>query len=105
MNSFDLQVAREFCDRLRAVMPVLDLRVFGSRARGDARPDSDLDIFIKLANLDRPTREAIYDLAWEVGFEHDRIVSTFVVTDEQVRSGAVGANPILARILEEGVVV
>lgn len=32
--------------RLRAAAPDADLILFGSRARGDSRPDSDLDLLI-----------------------------------------------------------
>jgi predicted nucleotidyltransferase len=105
MDRFDLQVTQEFRDRLESVMPLLDFRVFGSRARGDAQSDSDLDVFIKLETLDRATRELIYELAWEVGFEHDRVISTFAVSVDQVESGAVGASPLFARVMLEGVVV
>lgn len=44
LNKTDRVIAREFQRRLAAVAPVLDLRVFGSRARGEATPDSDLDV-------------------------------------------------------------
>ncbi|MGQ0556723.1 MAG: nucleotidyltransferase domain-containing protein [Nitrospiraceae bacterium] len=33
--------------------------VFGSHARGDARPDSDLDLFIEMDTLRRPPDRAI----------------------------------------------
>lgn len=101
----DRQIVLEFRSRLEAVMPILDLRVFGSRVRGDAQEDSDLDVFIKVADLDRSLREKIHDLAWEVGFEHDRVISTFVVTEMQMQMGAVGASPLLSKVLVEGVVV
>lgn len=99
----DRRIARRLKRRLSDVAPVLvDVRVFGSRARGDATPESDLDIFIELETASRADRSRIADLAWEVGFDEGLVIFPFVVTREQLEQGPVGANPIMRRILTEG---
>jgi len=40
--------------------------VFGSRTRGEASPDSDLDLFIEVSELTTDIREQIQMTAWEV---------------------------------------
>lgn len=70
--------------------------------RGNAQPDSDLDIYIELVTITPAMRNQISEIAWEVGFEQDRVISTFVVTREQIDFGAAGANPLLFEVLEEG---
>ena len=59
----------EIIAKLRATVPALkaegvtSLVIFGSRSRGDARADSDLDVLIEVD----PTRLSLLDL---VGVEH-----------------------------------
>lgn len=58
----------EFRERLRAELgPRLrDLRLFGSKARGDDHPESDIDLLVLVDQLDWPTWLAVSDLASEI---------------------------------------
>ena len=103
LTETDLQIVREFQRRLTDIVPVLDLRVFGSRARGDAVPDSDMDVFVELETRTPELRRRISEIAWEVGFEMDCVISTVVATRDELEHGAMGANPLILNIEREGV--
>lgn len=84
-------------------MPIRQFCVFGSRARGDATAGSDLDVFLVVDHIDTDLRRRISEVAWEVGFENDVVLSTFVVTTEQLEQGPMGVSPIVLQIDEEGI--
>jgi uncharacterized protein len=99
----DKRTAVEFKQRAAVLTPILQAYVFGSRARGDATVGSDLDVFLVLDHVDAGLREKISEVAWEVGFENDVVLSTFVVTAEELERGPIGVSPIIRQIEKEGV--
>ena len=65
---------RELIERIAAEHGALNVRVFGSCARGDARPESDVDLLLVPAGL-------VLDLEQVLGFRVD------VVTERALRPG------------------
>ena len=103
MNETDRGVAQELRSPLGAVAKLVDFRVFGSRARGTAGEDSDLDVFIEIEDVDRQTRNAIDDVVWGVGFSRSVVISPFVVTRRELEESALRSSPIVTSILQDGV--
>lgn len=60
-----------------------ELRIFGSRARGEGSEDSDLDILVLLPNEDRQLKTKIWDAAYEVFTTTEVIVSPLVLSHQQ----------------------
>ncbi|MBI4680237.1 MAG: nucleotidyltransferase domain-containing protein [Nitrospirae bacterium] len=52
MQEKDIRVIEKFKSLVSQKVKVLELRVFGSRARGDASPESDLDVLVVVDHLD-----------------------------------------------------
>lgn len=57
---------------------IISITLFGSRARGEARPDSDIDVLVVLDSEDLQVRKEIRYLAAEVWLDHGLYLSTRV---------------------------
>ena len=86
-------------------VPLYKTIVFGSRARGDAEPDSDLDVLVLVEHLTPATRRTISHCAWKVGFEAGILIQTVVMTREQVEHGPEQSSLLMLAVKEEGVPV
>jgi predicted nucleotidyltransferase len=102
MKERDVEIARQLKERLSEVVPLIDFRVFGSRARGDSDEDSDMDVFIEVESLDRETREKIFDVVWEVGFDNYLVISPITCTPTEIKETPFRSSSVLKNIYEEG---
>jgi len=68
-----LRVRAAFGDRVTA------LTLFGSRARGEGRDDSDLDLLVLVDRLQRFDRRLVQDIVCDVGLAHRLVLSPVVV--------------------------
>jgi len=103
MRPEDYRIAKEFKRRLCQAVPVIDVLVFGSRARGDHESDSDMDISIEMQSLDREIRDRVYDIAWEVGLEYMTVLSPLIFTHEELTNSPLRSSSIVHSIQNEGV--
>ncbi len=99
----DRKILDEFSGRVRRHFPAARIWAFGSRARGIATWDSDFDICIVLNHLDKRIDRLIRDIAWEVGFENDRVITTIVLDSEQFERGPMSESTLVDNIHREGV--
>lgn len=103
MNQKDYLIAKELKEKLSEVVSVVNLYIFGSRARGDQDEYSDLDVSIEVASLDKEVKEKVYEIIWEVGFENFVVISPLVYTSNELKNSPLRSAQILKNILEEGV--
>jgi predicted nucleotidyltransferase len=101
----DIQTARELKKRVSKLTPLIDFRLFGSRARGDADEYSDMDIFMEFETIDRELRNRIKNAAWEMTLESGIVVTTLLFSRHEIENSPLRSSPIVRVIMEEGVPV
>ena len=80
LTNEEQRAAAELVVRLRQRFDgrLVSVTLFGSRARGDAGPHSDLDVVVVLSSVDLDIRKEVRHLAVEVWLEHGIYISTRV---------------------------
>ena len=78
--------------------------LFGSQARGDAEPGSDIDVLVVLKGLVSPCEEiarTINDVA-DLSLTHSEVISCVFVSEDQFERER---SPLLLNVRREGVAV
>jgi len=103
ISPHDRFLAEELKNLLLSKTELVDFRVFGSRARGDAAEDSDMDVFIEVENLDRATKKIISDIVWDFSIDRSVVISPLFFSRSEVEDTPMRSSFILEAILGEGV--
>ena len=82
---------------------ILDFRIFGSKARGDASPDSDVDVMIEVEEYSPAVESAIDDTVYETNLAHDCFISTVIFNKKELEEGPLDESPLYKTIEREGV--
>ncbi|OFW19664.1 MAG: hypothetical protein A3H97_18765 [Acidobacteria bacterium RIFCSPLOWO2_02_FULL_65_29] len=97
----------EFVKRLREALPanLQDVRLFGSEARGEATPESDIDVLVVVQpDLERVRLEdRIIDLAFDVNLDFGVYISPRVVTPGILNDPVWGETPFLKNVAQESI--
>lgn len=84
---------------------VLSVTLYGSQARGDADIESDIDLFIVIEDKAPGLRQALIDLAWEIQFETNVVISDIIYSLSEFQQMQADRFPYYQNIEKEGVLL
>ncbi len=107
LDSATTQAARSFVTQAKVRFPVRSAILFGCRARGHFRPDSDADVALLLTGPHGPfldTKLELADIAYDVLLETGIRIQPLPVWEEEWEHPDTYTNPqLLQNIAREGI--
>mgnify|MGYP000013519786 CR=1 FL=1 len=103
MDPVDKKIVNRFASLVKEKLSVHSIELFGSRARGDADPDSDMDVLVVVNDLSPELEDYISECAWEAGFEYGIVLVPVVFTRDEWENGPERYSLLAEAIRAEGV--
>ena len=105
MSRQDRRILDDFSAQVRQRFPDARIWAFDSRVRGNATWESDFETCIVLPYVDQKIDRWIRGVAWEVGFENERVITTIVLDADQFENGSMSQSTLVENIRRKGVAV
>ena len=101
-----VEVVRQIKEIIRQVDPAAEVILFGSEARGEARPDSDIDLLVLLDGdtLSLTREETVTMPLYELELRTDVCISPIVMLKKQWRNRPF-KTPFYVNVVNEGVLL
>ena len=99
----ELEALRKLKDALARDFQLVELRLFGSKARGDSDPESDIDVLIILKDINREIRKRVSVLCCDLSIDHHVVITPILYSLSEFNSGRTRVTPFYRNVEREGV--
>ena len=103
LSNKDKNIFHQFASMVRKKFPEAKIWAFGSRIRGDSTAESDLDVCVVIDKLDDQSDSTIMEIAWQIGFENDAVISTVTYSKQEFEAGPCSESGLVRNILGYGI--
>jgi len=75
-------ITKQFRQTVENKYNIIEMKLFGSYARGDYSKISDIDLMVRLPKVDRTIEEDLYNIAYDLELEYDCVIDVIVLPQE-----------------------
>ena len=98
----ELAALRKLKATLARDFPLVELRLFGSKARGDSDKESDIDVLVVLEEYDWDTRMAVVDLCTDISIDYGVLLVPVLYSRAEYGSDLTKITPFYQAVAREG---
>jgi predicted nucleotidyltransferase len=85
--------------------PLAWIKLFGSKARGNADPESDIDVLFVLDTLNWEAERSVFEICFHASLRHDILLAPLVMSRAETESPLTQATPFFQNVEKEGVLL
>ena len=82
---------------------LVEVRLYGSKAKGTDVADSDLDVIIVLKELTPLIESCIDDLVFDINLKYDCLITPLYFSQEELETGPLSESPVYKKAQHEGI--
>jgi len=107
LNENEKLALRKFKMRIEEVLSdnLVEMKLFGSRARGDARKDSDIDVLVIISSGDWRMCDVVYGIATDILLETNVCISPKVINRKEYNHLYNIGTPFIKHVVREGITI
>lgn len=72
-------ITKQFRQTVENKYNIIEMKLFGSFARGDYSKTSDIDLMVRLPKVDRNIEEDLFNIAYDLELEYDCVIDVIVL--------------------------
>ncbi len=105
LSDNEKEALKELVTTLRARYPELrEIKVFGSKIRGDFDKESDIDVFLVFdREVDREFEKGLSESVFEINLKYNVLLSVLAYSTERLKEKRIRALPFIEYVMREGV--
>jgi len=106
LKSKEQQALNELIDKLKKQFKnqLHEVKIFGSKVRGDFDEASDIDVFIVFdRDVDWKFKDQIYALIFDIDLKYDVLISARIYSVQKLAEKRLQALPFIKNVREQGV--
>lgn len=102
LNSNETEAVSKLKKILSENYKLIQMKLFGSRAKGDYNNESDIDLLIVIEDYDWKLENEIYEICFEIGLEYDVLLSPVIFSKKEFDDKLTKVTPFYKIIAKEG---
>ncbi len=103
MKENEKRALKDLKERLSRDVDLHGLYLFGSKARGDDTPDSDIDVMIEIEDYTPEVESKIDDIVFQINLQYDVFISATIFGKKELQEGPMSQSPLYKHIERDGV--